>query len=291
MARRPLVFLCAAMVLLFVLATSVGGIVFAPGRPLDLTVPPTSSESPVENSGLFLLILRVIFSLMLILLPFALIHAMTSREGRRRLLKLAILIALVFLLVKNMDSRPPMPRIRQNQSIAAPPKEVEPSEAVANPTDPSIEIMSIVASLLIALAIVGFVVWLIRRRQDESAITSDENDLALTATEAAGAIRRGEDIEEVIQRCYVRMCEVIQSEHGVERPVSMTPSAFQAVLRERNVPDEASRTLTTLFEHIRYGGFVANTDQQHQAIDSLEAIAAAVNSSRDPDRQLDGAPQ
>lgn len=274
--RRSLIFLVGALGLLFVLASSVGTLVFAPGRPLDLTLDNRPSKSAEGGDGGWLFMaFRILLSLAIIAVPIVLIVMIVRRQGRRQLIALVVIIALAYLLLSSgIRTRPG--RQTADRPVV-PPIPNEPTRSkMSEPPDPPLSLISLLASLLIAVAVVGVVIWIVKRRQIVQETGSTENELASTATDAADALRRGEDIQETIQRCYVRMCEVLQEEHGVERPVSMTPSAFQSILRERNVPDDASRTLTRLFEHSRYGGLVASEDQQRQAIESLDAIAMAV---------------
>ncbi len=276
---RSLLLLGGAAGLLFVLATSVGSIKFAPGRPLDLTILSSGGNgSRTDDGGWFLTAMRIALSLSIIGFPFVLTAVLLHRGSRRLVFVWVGVAALIFALRGRLRSQ--HQRRRQNSeavptTIAAAPKRV------AEAADRAPSAVALFVSLLISVAVVAMVAWWLRNRRTDDRVARPDS-LQATATEAADALRRGDDIEEVIQRCYVRMCEVLQTEANVERPLSMTPSEFQRRLHERSIPASASLTLTSLFERSRYGGMTASTVEQQQAIESLDAIASACRNNSQP---------
>jgi Domain of unknown function (DUF4129) len=273
---RSLLLLGGAAGLLFVLAASVGNIHFAPGRPLDLNFARGQNDSNSADEGWLILALRVVLSLSIIGFPFVLIAVLLNRQSRR------VLIAWIGVAAAILALRPRLkPHYRQRQVAPAPTPTTIASQArrVTEAVGPSPSVVALFASLLMAVALVAVVAWLVRSRRTVQPVARSDS-LRASAADAADALRRGDDIEEVIQRCYVRMCEVLQADAGVERPLSMTPSEFQQRLDERNIPHAATLALTSLFERSRYGGLAASSTEQQQAIVSLDAIALACRTSR-----------
>ncbi len=126
----------------------------------------------------------------------------------------------------------------------------------------------------LSLLLVGSALWWIRKQRIK-VVTTRTDDLGDTAQQAADELRAGSNVEGTVQRCYLEMCDVLQRERGVARSVATTPSEFQSMLMERDVPADAVQVLTSLFEKIRYGGGSASPDDQQRAIESLDAIAVA----------------
>ncbi len=101
-------------------------------------------------------------------------------------------------------------------------------------------------------------------------------------TEIAGIARRaiddlgdGHSWDEAIVQCYVRMNQVVTAQRGLIRKANVTPSEFAIRMERSGLPGEAARTLTRLFEQVRYGGMTPTQDDRNLALTALNAILRA----------------
>jgi hypothetical protein len=76
-------------------------------------------------------------------------------------------------------------------------------------------------------------------------------------------------------RCYHEMSRVLAEERGLVRGIAMTPREFEVILAEKGLPQQHVRTLTQLFEAVRYGAKPPGESEERQAVDCLEAIVDA----------------
>jgi hypothetical protein len=76
----------------------------------------------------------------------------------------------------------------------------------------------------------------------------------------------------VIVDSYIRMSDAVAKRRGLTRKHDVTPSEFAAYLEKAGVPGDAVRTLTRLFESVRYGARRSTTDENEQAVTCLTAI-------------------
>ncbi|OQA12645.1 MAG: hypothetical protein BWY63_03720 [Chloroflexi bacterium ADurb.Bin360] len=126
------------------------------------------------------------------------------------------------------------------------------------------------------LLIVGALVFLWRRqvRMSETRLPP-LMQLAQEARLAIDALRGGENVREVILRCYFEMVHVLDETRGIRRMEMVTPREFAAQLVALGLPAGPVTTLTELFEEARYGMGSADTGASDRAIASLTAIIAA----------------
>jgi hypothetical protein len=135
------------------------------------------------------------------------------------------------------------------------------------------EAMMWLASVLVALAVVGFLAlaiwlgWRIRRQRD--------NTLELIAEDVQSALEElhsGGDLRNVVIRCYSDMVQALQEKRGVHRNSALTPREFEDTLKSLGFPTEPVHRLTSLFEAVRYGHKPITRREELVAIDSLTAI-------------------
>ena len=110
-----------------------------------------------------------------------------------------------------------------------------------------------------------------------------EEDLELLANEAQSAIdeiQAGGDFRNAILRCYSQMCIILRRDRGLYRSHWMTPREFEQRMLRAGLPRKPVAGLTQLFEFVRYAGYDPDSEQETLAIDYLDAIAAASESSR-----------
>ena len=94
------------------------------------------------------------------------------------------------------------------------------------------------------------------------------------AAYARQALLDGQDLREVIIRCYVRMGRALQEEQQIERESFMTTGEFEVLLAARGVPPDPVRQLTRLFDAVRYGRREPAAGEEQRALQCLDAILA-----------------
>lgn len=106
----------------------------------------------------------------------------------------------------------------------------------------------------------------------------EDDEMDKLASEAASALKDiydGLDLRNVILHCYAEMCDILSKEKGIVRKPWMTPREFEKRLVKIGFPEAPVRTLTELFEFVRYGAQEPAKLQETQAIQSLTAIIRA----------------
>ena len=117
---------------------------------------------------------------------------------------------------------------------------------------------------------VGFLLWITYRRRRQPV-----DRLELITQEARSAIQTlqaGDELRNVILRCYYQMAHILYEKRGIQRKQAMTPREFGRRLNELGFPAEPVRQLTQLFEAVRYGAKDLDEKAERQAIACLDAI-------------------
>jgi len=134
---------------------------------------------------------------------------------------------------------------------------------------------------ILLAGLVLLLVIMITRVQIQHKVKRDS--LALEAEQAIEAIKAGQDLSNVIIRCYQQMSLVLKKEHGLTLEKTMTAREFEALLEKRGVPNPPVRQLTQLFEIARYAAQAPGPAEEVQAIDCLNRIAQ-YSLNKEPDR-------
>jgi hypothetical protein len=135
-----------------------------------------------------------------------------------------------------------------------------------------------IAGLSLAAALVGLGLWFIFHSEH-----AGTDRLALQAELALQALRRGDNLKNVIVRCYWQMGRVLKEEQGIEMDIDMTVREFEGMLEDRGVPRLPVHQLTRLFEMARYGHRATSTEDERQAIQALTAIVQYSRATRQQD--------
>jgi hypothetical protein len=124
---------------------------------------------------------------------------------------------------------------------------------------------------LVAFALFGaaavLAIWMIGSKRESAPIL-----WKLEAEKARQAILAGQDVRNVILKCYQRMSLALQREQKIEREVFMTTGEFERLLTARGVPHDPVHQLTQLFEAVRYGRWQPNSNDERRALQCLDAI-------------------
>jgi hypothetical protein len=121
----------------------------------------------------------------------------------------------------------------------------------------------------LGLVLVGWFIYTRRMKFRERFLMGEVADIA---TEALTQLETGRNWDDAIVQAYVRMNEVVVAERGLVRQPGSTPTEFAQRMEHMGLPGEAVRTLTGLFEGVRYGRKVSSPAERDLAAAALNAI-------------------
>jgi membrane associated rhomboid family serine protease len=265
------------LIALLLLSAALRDFTFRPPEPFSLNFGhsgplqlPTRPEEaiPLWKLLLFGALLFFIFLVLLLLLDPETRKLLLKKLFRFVLTMLAIWIALQYAykngsLEQTVDMLTGTGQNIPQQADAPPLPEYVPPQI--NPW----VVFGVSFGVALVLVLVGW--WIYTRRpRPEQSISLDE--IAGIAREARAGLQDGGDWDNAIVRCYVRMNEVVTNERGLVRQLGSTPAEFALHLERAGLPGEAVRTLTRLFEGVRYGGQKTSPVDRDMASAALSAI-------------------
>jgi hypothetical protein len=207
-----------------------------------------------------------------VLLSLLLIN-LVRKANRNRILKLAGILAVYTLLLFLMPRAANIPSmVTVGGDISGIPSPVIYQIApIGSP--PAVLYWFVMGFLLLCAVILG--IWLLMQFRQRP---SEENPLARAAGAALQSIEDGQNLQNVIIRCYLDMEQTFREEQGFKRNISVTPREFETWLASHGVPMAPVHQLTRLFEKARYGSHPPDQQDEQAARTSLSAII--VNSQR-----------
>jgi len=128
-------------------------------------------------------------------------------------------------------------------------------------------------SSLTLILVIGFLLWRFYQRGKRPAETIEL--LALEAQTAIETLQAGDDLRNVILRCYYQMVQILRDQKGIVRKQTMTPREFEQCLIDSGLPGEPVGQLTQLFEAVRYGAKELGDKADLRAISCLDVIVKA----------------
>jgi hypothetical protein len=274
-----LIGLGCAIVALLLLASSLSGLTFRPGRFYDLIArisltggPGVAPPFDPASAAFWQRIAAFVSLVLLVCVAIGLIFSRRlRRELLRRLIGMFFAVLLIYLVLSALRADPGQEErspAGTNGAFPAPVAgELLPTFA-ANPTSWLIFAISV---LLVALLLGG--IWYFWRR-----LRAQESPLARLADEAQLALadlQSGSDLKDTVLRCYREMSQILSEQRGIARPRDMTPREFEQQLAAAGLRDEHIRQLTRLFERVRYGARQAGEREEREAVACLSAIARA----------------
>ncbi|PKO12650.1 MAG: hypothetical protein CVU39_22745 [Chloroflexi bacterium HGW-Chloroflexi-10] len=187
--------------------------------------------------------------------------------------KLLLYVLFIGLLALGLALLPQfIPEQLPTDSIGAGELSNLPPETVSLPSelgDPSQQFIWLVfGGVLLLAATTAFLLYRQRLRLQPA----EETSLLQEAQSALDAFSAGQEFSEVIGRCYLQMCRVVQRESGIERQQDITPNEFQDSLIQKGFPSEPVLQLTRLFEMVRYGGQELTLAQEQTGVEALQAV-------------------
>lgn len=273
---KALIYLTLAVMGMLVLAASLPELRFRPGsaipRPYETTTSGTSiiqtapNTAPVEFQPLLQSVLLLGITLTLVGLIISLFLKTTKKRITALAVGLLILVLLYILLslIKMAPGTAPIGDSLSFEPAGSPAYEFYP---IGDP--PAAIFKFVTVGLLIGISIMG--AWLFYRMFHHSRKT---DPIALEAAAAIKSIESGEDLKNVIIRCYFQMAAIVKDEQGIERADSVTPREFEDLLVAKGIPIPSIHQLTRLFEQVRYGSKDPGPLEEQAAMECLTAIRA-----------------
>jgi hypothetical protein len=276
-----LIFLAGVLISLILLAASLPTLRLGPGGPLPAGGAIEPPEAPVQGRPptmkLSLPVARGFLAIILIVLLILLPARLLWLADVKLILRWLLIIGAALLLASALPLITPGP----TDYFPEEPSGIEAPTAYDYPVAPLGEPPQILVWLLVACAVtgMGILAFAVLKGRDGQAVLQDP--ILEEAQHAVGALKAGEDLKNVIIRCYFQFSRILQEEKGIERNHTLTVREFEHLLEDEGFPSLPVYQLTTLFEKARYGGLQMEADDEESAIESLNAIIEYCRRGRD----------
>jgi len=278
--RFILILSLVSLVTLVLLASTLHGVQFSPGRALGRAETESVqfsvdkairaiTEVPVWKQailwvGLFLIVL--------------LLSSILSPELRKRVLRtffgFAISVILILYLLENkLLTLPDFSLNLRNEMGAAAAEDLPPIPVFTPPDVPTWVNFLISLGIILALLALGWGIsrwW--QRLNRLRALSKPLDDLAAIAQSSLDDLESGQDWDDVIVNCYARMSDTVSRKRNLVRKETMTAAEFARRLEHAGLPGDPVRRLTRLFESVRYGAKQSSQNEINEAITCLTAI-------------------
>jgi len=288
-SRQKLIILtlaACALAGLFILASGIASLDIKGGPLYVLPEAEQATRAPVTGPAIqgtsnYLAILTLVI---LIVLPISLIYLMISPAARRRfiiqLVQVSIIVLFVYFLYKNFGKLFPKLNLvlsgNLREGLASSGFELRILESF-NPKYPAW--LTELLSFALAAAFVFFLYWLWRRfRRSEDRRLTPAQKLVRSAQSALRQIDAGQNLRDVVLRCYHEMTRAVAEKHHLIRPEHVTPHEFVNSLERIGLPAEQVQRLTSLFEMVRYGHKVPGVPERAEAVACLNAVVERLGS-------------
>ncbi len=209
---------------------------------------------------------------LLLLVPLAILAILISPEARKSFLRSVFIALALLLVIRRVSLQLAQKHGEDGLAFGGELSLSPPAEFLNNPPAWLVWGVPLLLAMLLAGATLG-VGWMIWRQTRSRRML---RGLAQEAQGALNALQGGEDLRNVVLRCYQGMIRVLRRERGIERHSSMTAAEFAAQLAQTGLPTTEIARLTRLFERARYGSQAPGAAEEAEAIASLQAIVEAV---------------
>jgi hypothetical protein len=266
---------------LMALAVGLENIPFREAQPFGREEAPSSARiNPIDliNAVMSIPLKTQLGIWVLFVMLFVFIGMLMSPEMRKRLIKIAIRVAITYwgLWILFTRYREVLAQIGLNLAPLGEtpnlPSNGEPAPMFTPPQAAS-WVAYLVSFGIVALMIV--VMWKLNaiwKELNAPPTISPIKKLAGIARSSLRDLSAGRDSTDVIMDCYYRMSDIVLEKKNLDRNASMTPSEFAAQLEQAGLPSEAVRRLTRLFESVRYGGYKSDSASVNEAVSCLTTI-------------------
>jgi Domain of unknown function (DUF4129) len=273
--------------LLFAAVLLVAGLAFnlahldTGGETLPAAPNPTPSPSPQSAVELNTFTMTILVAVFFALALAGIILSMRRRSPVRRTREmsrwdfLGALVGLGAVLLVLLA----WPRVlRANQTNTTATGNV--TTGLANPITPAIAGIPagvfLGAAILAALFVIAFVVRSHATLRAARLPTPPRRAAIAAVDEALAELRFGSSVRDAILACFQRFCALLGL-RGIADQDNLTPRELESLaVSHLQVPAEAAASLTFLFEEARYSVHALGDADRRRAVDSLEALRAAL---------------
>jgi len=253
--RNALLYLVLVTVGMVLMAQTLGQMEFQTGLPVPGAEPEATTNLPVIQQDTISsgadnrTELLTIFALATVGFLAAVIVSVARRVNPKRVGQLALGLSVSILLLLLLDWTSPASPVTDISPVqsadAIPAKVIEQAPIGVPPGE-----LNTIVTIILGVGVAILLAWLISKSRPKS---GPQDRLSLEADAAIQAIESGEDLKNVILRCYGQMMDYVKEARGIDRPESVTPREFELILAGKGIPKESIRRLTRLFERARYG--------------------------------------
>lgn len=264
------------LIALALLSAALRDFSFRPSEPLSFNFGSMPVLPGAGTPGDEIPIWKILLFSGLLLLIFIIIMMFLDAEIRKRiLLKLLRFVLTMLALWLAMNYAYERGNLKQTLELLLAPKSGAPGTAqtiVPEYIPPQISpwlAFAVSFGIALTLVLIGWFIYSHRPRLGQ-AFSTDE--IAGIAREALEGLQEGQNWDDAIVRCYIRMNEVVTAQRGLIRQIGTTPAEFALRMERAGLPGEAVRTLTRLFEGVRYGGKSSSPAERDLAAAALSVI-------------------
>lgn len=278
--RITLLFLVGTLVSLIMLSGSLSNLQLHAGAPFpgagDFGSETRFFTTPSLGNANSLTLLNGIFALIFLFLIIYVTARFIALVNIKRLIRFLVVMAAMLALIILISHITPTPRTHP------------PGETSINPISPRFEypvsplgqppgelILLVLIAFIVVVGLLVFKVLGIWFKQ-----TGMTKQILHEAESAVNEIKSGENLRNVIIRCYLQMTHALHEERKIERHYSMTVREFEDWLEEKGYPIVPVHQLTRLFEKARYGTQLTMKEDEKTAVESLNEIIRFCRSER-----------
>jgi hypothetical protein len=270
--QKSILLLILIVLAVLVSAPSLTGLQLQSGQPLPSGVNEQSfteqGSSPTQFEPSSYSFIKGILSLLFVLITlFLFFNLLVHLDWKRSILSVIFLIVLAFLLI--VIPKPTFNSTPANSQSEGIPLESNPVAANAPLNAPPQALVWVVIIGLAAVMILGAAWWMTRKRNPVPVV----DPIGAEAFIALHALESGEDLNNVLIRCYRQMSLILQQEQMIERDETMTAAEFEQYLSGRGLPQEPIQQLTGLFEKARYSDLALDEQDAEIGWNCLSAIS------------------
>lgn len=265
-----------------ILAASMRDVTFRPGEPLfsfsqlypTIELPNLQMHDDTPLSAILMVWLASAAILVLVFL-------MLPPQIRRRILRqvvgfalsvLALVLALRYgvLQLPEIDAEPQNPAVPGMPTLGGGSLD-QTFRPPAMPSWVTFAVTLLVVWGILLLAWLATRWWSASRSRRRAALDS----IARIADHSLRELAHGRSAGDVIVETYVRMNDAVGHYRGLRRGSGSTPREFAERLESAGLPSQSVRSLTSLFEIVRYGGRASSPAEIREAVVCLESILQA----------------
>lgn len=270
--RITVLLLVGTLVSLILLSASLSNLQLHTGAPFpgagDFSSETKFFTTPSAGNANSITLLKGIFALIFVFLMIYVTVRFISLVNIKRLIRLLSIMAamlVLIILISQIQVTPSTPRPIETSINPISPRLEYPVSPLGQP--PGELILLVLIAFIVAVGLLVFKVLGIWLKQ-----TGMTKQILHEAESTLNEIKSGENLRNVIFRCYLQMTHVFQEEQKIERNYSMTVREFEDWLEEKGFPSVPIHQLTHLFEKARYGTQLTMKEDEKMAVESLDEI-------------------